>query len=616
MTIFDSEKKNHIIDKFKNNLEEEKDIFIPKKWTQEAIDRDVVEVEITSYDSPKGPEGKIRKILERLQSQFAGIITGKSSTTYQVFVSAFGGDVPIDLPIKKAPLLAIGDRIVLSVSRKKIGAFIAHIGPITNAYADTDFFCKEYAISQEFPKECLQEAKNWGKTIPKEEKKRRVDLTHLNAMTIDPETAKDFDDALSIEIDDKGEYHLGVHIADAAHYVQPGSSLDTEAKKRGNSTYFPNVCIPMLPEALSNKLCSLQPKVLRLTVSVQMHFAKDGELLDTAIVRSVIKSRKRWTYPEALSCLENKKKRPYKNELEQLVKLALLLKGQRKERGSIDFSLADTKILVDEKGEPQKLIQEEYDITHQLVEEFMLKANEVVALSLAKKNLPVIYRIHEAPKQDHLQDFIQSAAALGFILPPEPTAKDIQEVFQEAKGSKGFERLSISFIRAMRLAFYSVENMGHYGLKLSHYTHFTSPIRRYADLTVQRALFGEDSAENLEEIAQHISDQERRSMKAENHILLLKKLRLVQKTHEKHPQKRYEAVVTSVKPYALFFELKQLYLAGSLHLSQLTKDYFVFYPKKQALIGEKTQITYAFGMEISVRIKEIDLLSQTIKFCL
>ncbi|MBI3237037.1 MAG: RNB domain-containing ribonuclease, partial [Chlamydiales bacterium] len=283
-----------------------------------------------------------------------------------------------------------------------------------------------------------------------------------------------------------------VHIADVAHYVKPGSALDQEAIIRCNSTYFPGTCIPMLPEQLSNELCSLKPEVVRLTVSVLMDFDKEGTLIGHEVVRSCIYSAKRFTYFEAKDVLDKKVKSPYAKSLELMVELCQLLKKKRHERGSIDFALPETVILIDEKGEPTGVKKIEYDITHQLVEEFMLKANEMVAKELNLRKRPVLYRVHEEPSEENFTDFYQFARSLGFTLPAKPTPIDIQEMFDEAKKSPHSHQLSVAFIRSMRLAQYSPNNIGHFGLALEHYSHFTSPIRRYSDLVTQRLLFNEE----------------------------------------------------------------------------------------------------------------------------
>lgn len=608
--------------RLEKSFAQKQDVFIPKQFLSTAIDQDIVELEITNSSSPKGPEGKVLRVIERKKTLFPALVMGINASHYELHLPSLNQDHFILMSkTGKTPAkpFAIGDRILVAIQRKKNtweATYSRTIGSIQEPLSDPLFACYEQGISHTFPKNCLEEAENWGSSIKKQEREKRVDLTQLRAMTIDPETAKDFDDALSIHVDEQKHFHLGVHIADAAYYVQMGTVLDQEAEKRANSTYFPGKCVPMLPENLSNGLCSLKPNVYRLAVSVLMRFDAEGLLQEKTIVRSVIRSKKRWSYPDALACLQGKKKSPFKQDLELLVTLAKLLKKQRRERGSIDFSLNDTKILVDPKGEPIKLVQEEYDITHQLVEEFMLKANEIVATTLSEKQAPTIYRIHEEPQKESFHEFVVSAKNLGFSLPDHPDEQALQELFYEAKSSPHFSRLCFYFIRSMKLASYSQNNVGHYGLKLKEYVHFTSPIRRYADLLTQRMLFEEALPPSLDRIAQHLSDQERRSMKAENSVIQIKKLRLLEKQKKRAPNATYTASITSVKPYVIFFELQEYLLEGSLHISQIGYDYFIFDPTKNELVGANTGLLYKIGEEIQVRVSHINLLLQQVKYAI
>ena len=371
------------------------DIFIPKHLTGNAVDGDLVEVVVnTEFVSEKGPEGKIVSITKRARAHLAGTIKQINSDGEIIaHVPLLGASKPVIVYASKDTPLKIGDRVILDVKewgkeKEPTTCTFSHLlGNIEDPSCDVVAAVEEFDIRSAFPKAVLEQAKSYGKKVPAKELKKRVNLSEEECFTIDPDTAKDFDDALTLKKDRKGGYSLGVHIADVAHYVTAGSPLDKEAIKRCNSTYFPGSCVPMLPEALSNELCSLKPDVIRLTVSVLMQFDKTGTLLKREVVRSYIKSQKRFTYFEAKDVLDGKKKSPHAKTLKQMVELCLLLKKKRYERGSIDFSLAELVVVVDEKGEPQGLKKIEYDITHQLVEEFMLKANEVVALELnAREN--------------------------------------------------------------------------------------------------------------------------------------------------------------------------------------------------------------------------------------
>lgn len=599
------------------------DIFIPKHLTDSAIDGDTVEVAILDNPlSEKGPEGKIVSVIKRSKEHLCGTIQKENADgSFSAYMPILGISKPVLLnPSDKIPI-RVGSRVVVRViewgnnKESTKGELLYCLGSIEDPSCDIQAAIEEFDLSSTFPQKVVTQAKSYGKEIPAKELKKRKNLTSLTCITIDPETAKDFDDALSLSVDRKGIYHLGVHIADAAHYVTPGSPLDKEAFARGNSTYLPGTCVPMLPEQLSNELCSLQPDKERLTVSVFMDFDKQGNLLKHEICRAVIKSKKRFTYEEAKEVLDGKLASPHKALLQKMNKLCLLLRKKRQERGSIDFSIAEIVIVLDKRGDPQGVKKIEYDITHQLVEEFMLKANEMVATELFKRKKELIYRVHEEPLEENISDFLDFARRLGFVIPREPSTQDFQKLFQEAKETPYIQQLSIAFIRCMRLAQYSQDNIGHFGLALENYCHFTSPIRRYSDLIIQRLLFNEEPKDiNLEKIARHCSDQERVSFRAEMSVKTLKKLRLLAKFFKKEPEKKYPALVTKVKPFGFFFEIQEIMLEGFIHISEIGNDYYIHNEKLGTLVGKNTGKTYKMADPIEVEIDGLDLVSQQVRW--
>lgn len=577
------------------------DIFIPKRLTKGAVDGDLVEVSInTHYISEKGPEGRVVKILKRGRSQVGGTITcvGKKKSIY-AFIPLLGDEQQMRIRPSKERDLQVGDRLIIHVlewgsnKHEPFGEMSAYIGHISDPSCDFRAAIEEFELKSEFATQTLEEAKGWGETVSEEEIKGREDLRFLETCTIDPETAKDFDDALSIEKDKKGNFHLGVHIADVSHYVRPGSALDQEARARCNSVYFPGQVIPMLPHELSSHLCSLKPNVDRLTVSVLMSFDSEGELQNYRICKSVIKSKKRFTYEEAKEVLDGKQKSPLKDKLHLMVDLCNHLKRKRAERGSIEFALPDISVRVDEKGVPHSIQLIEYDITHQLVEEFMLKANEIVATHLSKEGKLLTYRIHEEPSPENMKEFAALTTALGFPLPSTPSSEELQRFFDSARSSPFGQFLATQFIRSMKLASYSTQNVGHYGLGLEYYTHFTSPIRRYIDLIIHRLLFDEVALdENLEQIALHCSEKERLSSRAENSVTLLKKLRLLKTRHEMDPERIYDGVVTHVKPFGFAFEITEFLMEGFIS-------------------GKWPHHT---GDQIKVKLSHIDLVTQEVEW--
>lgn len=592
------------------------DIFIPKQFTQNAVDGDEVEVQVnTDVVSEKGPEGRVVAILSRGRTHMAGIVRAIEAGETIAYVPLLGASQRVVVKRSREHSLRVGDRIVMEVidwgtkDTETLCRVSHYIGHISDASSDIKAAIEMYELRSDFPSHVIEEAESYGKQVSAKDIKQREDLRSLECFTIDPDTAKDFDDALSLSKDKRGRYHLGVHIADVSHYVRPGTEMDTEARQRCNSTYFPGTCIPMLPGALSENLCSLKANVNRLTVSVMIDFDAEGNMINYRIARTVIKSAKRFTYRQAKEVLDGKTKSRHLPTLKLMVELCGLLKRKRYERGSIEFAIPELVVIVDEKGVPYKTDYISYDITHQLVEEFMLKANEVVAWHLSQQGKNLTYRVHDEPAEENLRDFSVLAGAFGFKLSEKPTPRELQQLFDEALDSPYGQYLATSYIRRMRLALYSPENIGHYGLGLTHYCHFTSPIRRYVDLVVHRILFGEsDDLKALEEVSTDSSEQERISAKAESHVVLLKKLRLLDTINKKEPRKQYEAVVTRIKNFGFFFEVIDLMLEGFLHVSELEDDYFVYDESNARLRGIHRGINYCSGDRVTVMLKSVDFI--------
>jgi ribonuclease R len=594
----------------------DKDIFIPRHLTQNAVHGDRVEVEVNQFShSEKGPEGKVHTVLERGRTHLAGIIHQiTDSNTPIAYVPILGADHRVYV-IQSEEQLHIGKRVILEViewgdKSSETTARLSHIiGDISDPGKDVLAAVEEYDLRSEFPSPVVKEAEQFGKQVAQKDLKDREDFRDWEIITIDPTTAKDFDDALSLRKDAKGHYHLGVHIADVSHYVKPDSFLDVEAKTRSNSTYFPGECLPMLPPTLSENLCSLRPNVNRLTASALMEFDRQGSLVKYRLVKGVIKSQKRFTYKEAKRVLDGEEASPHKDILHLMVELCLLLKKKRYERGSLEFSIPELRIIVDDSGAPTGTEFIPYDITHQLVEEFMLKANEVVATHLCNQGIDLTYRIHEEPTEESLNEFASLAHAFGFDLNKNPTPKDFQELFDEALQTPYGPYLAVNYIRRMKLALYSPANIGHYGLALTHYCHFTSPIRRYVDLIIHRILFDKPMTYNeIEAVSKQCSEKERISEKAERSVTLLKKLRLLKKMVDEDPRREFEAIVTRVRNFGFFFEITDLMLEGFLHVSELEDDYYEYNEKSSVLKGNHTGISFFAGDRFTVISKDIDLI--------
>lgn len=593
------------------------DIFIPKPFTLNAVDGDSVEV-IVNQDvtHDKGPEGRVVTITSRSRTHLAGIVKAIARDGTPIAYAPMLGMSQNIFIESHDQALVIGDRIVMEViewgtKESPTLCKLSHrLGHISDSSCDIPAAIEEFELRKDFPVRAIEEAAEFGKSVSRSEIAKREDLRELTCFTIDPDTAKDFDDAISLTKDSNGHYQLGVHIADVSHYVRPGTALDIEAQMRCNSTYFPGYCLPMLPRELSDNLCSLKANVNRLTVTVMMSIDPAGNVTNHRIFRSVIKSAKRFTYREAKEVLDGKKKSTHRPALDLMVELCGLLKKQRYDRGSVEFALPDLVVIVDEKGMPTKTDYVVYDITHQLVEEFMLKANEMVALHLSEAGKNLTYRIHDVPSEDNMKDFSLLAGVFGFTLSEKPTPREIQKLFEEAMQTSYGPYLATSYIRRMRLAVYSADNIGHYGLSLTHYCHFTSPIRRYVDLVVHRILFHEgDDKDQLEMIAARCSDQERISSKAENSVVLLKKLRLLDQNKKADPFKEYQAVVTRVKNFGVYFEIVDLMLEGYLHVSELDDDYYIFEEKSNTLKGRRHEKVFCAGDRICVMLKDVDFIT-------
>ncbi len=592
------------------------DVFIPKPYVNDAIDGDVVEVLINlEAVSERGPEGKILSIISRKRKTIVGTIADVADNKAFAYCSLLGEKRTVEVAnIDKK--LVIGDRVLLDVNKwgnKEEGAqgeLSKIIGNISDPATDIPAAILENELRTEFPQDAVEEALSYGTRVKKEDLEGREDLRELECFTIDPDTAKDYDDAISLEMQ-KGLYVLGVHIADVSHYVKDKSALDREASLRCNSTYFPGKCIPMLPSELSDNLCSLREGVLRLTVSVFIHIDDQGDVKEYRIVRSVIKSQKRFTYKQAKKVLDGELESIHKPKLHQMLELCYLLKKKRSERGSVQLFMPEFKVKVDESGVPFGTEIIEYDITHQLVEEFMLKANETVAIALTKQGKNATFRVHEEPAKESLREFATLACAFGYNLPQDPTPQDIQAFFSELDEGRSAQYLATCYIRSMRLACYSPDNIGHYGLSLEHYTHFTSPIRRYVDTIIHRLLFeGNIDRDKLQAISDDASERERISARAEGGVTFLKKLRLLSASCQHERYRTFEGVVTRVKPFGIYFDVLEFMLEGFLHVSELDEDFFDYSEKEMMLLGRYKGLSYKAGDKVSVSVRHIDFILQ------
>ncbi|MDH3809904.1 MAG: ribonuclease R, partial [Desulfuromonadales bacterium] len=512
-------------------------------------------------------------------------------------------------------------------SRGAVGRITEVIGDATDPEVEIKIAAIQFSLPYEFSAEVLAAAGRVPLQVSDEDIAGREDLRHVNFVTIDGETAKDFDDAVAVARSAEG-YRLWVAIADVAHYVAVGSVIDKEALERGTSVYFPGTCLPMLPEALSNGICSLNPQVDRLVMVAELDFDSTGKRIGMRFCQAIMHSRARLTYTTVAAILVEEdtaariEHEVLIDELELMRELAELRIACRHQRGSLDFDLPEAQIILDLRGRPENIIRTERNLAHRLIEEFMLAANEAVALWLVQQREPMIFRVHESPSEGKMAAFQEFIAYFnqGISLPVEGVKpKLLQEFLERVAGQPEEHVINHVLLRSLPQAYYSVNNLGHFGLAADNYCHFTSPIRRYPDLMVHRALkkklgkgksAGPLSELPLAEIAQIASVTERRAMEAERDIVKLKKCQFVtDKVGEK-----FSGMVTSVHAFGFFVELHEIYVEGLVHVSSLEDDFYQYEEERHRLIGMNRRREFSIGSPVEVSVHKVDLDRREIDF--
>ncbi|APT18974.1 ribonuclease R [Amylolactobacillus amylotrophicus DSM 20534] len=628
--------------------EDEQDIFVAKGNTLFALDGDTVTVKIIKGANPwngRGPEGIVTEVLEHKVTSLVGEFmpysdvmvkkTGyygyvkshnKKLKNYSVFISEDGihpqmGDM-VKVDITQYPSAVFPTRM--------LGVALFTIGNKNDPGVDIMSVVYDHDIKTEFDPEALEQSEAIPDHVLPEEKAARRDLTEEVTVTIDGDDSKDFDDAVTLWKLPNGNYHLGVHIADVSHYVTEGSPLDQEAFERSNSTYLVDRVIPMLPFRLSNGICSLNPDVERLTLSCDMEITPSGERVSYDIFQSVIKSHARLTYnsvnkvldPENTEVLEPKYEelRPM---LEEMGKLHEALYQKRHARGAIDFEENEAKIIVDENGHPTDIELRQRGIAERMIESFMLMANETVAEHYRKEHVPFLYRVHETPDEERIKNFFDFIGAFGLNIKADPAdvkPLDLQRVVTAVEGTPEEAVVSTVLLRSLKQAKYAPDALGHFGLAAVDYTHFTSPIRRYADLTVHRMIHDYSEKGETEEIKQHfnvrlediadqVSKQERRSIDTEREVDVLKKTEFMMDKVGQH----FNATVSSVTSFGMFIALPNT-VEGLIHISNLTDDYYQFDEKQMTMTGKNTHKVFKIGMPIKVTLINADLNQKQIDF--
>jgi len=614
--------------------EERPDIFIPADNVNGAMNGDRVLAKVLKEENKgKKCEGEIARIIERSNKTIIG--TYEDSKNFG-FVVADDKRIAQDIFIPKAERngAKTGQIVIAEITewpeqrRNPEGRIIEILGNKGDKGIDILTIIKKHKLPEEFPPKVEAYAENIAEEIPQEEYTRRTDLRDLRMVTIDGEDAKDLDDAVSIEVLANGNYRLGVHIADVSHYVKEKNPLDKEALKRATSVYLIDRVIPMLPKKLSNGVCSLNPKVDRLTLSCFMEIDKKGKTVDHEILETIIKTNERMTYTDVTKILRDKDEETIKKydylyeDFKHMEDLCNILNKKRMGRGAIDFDFEECKIILNEFGKPIEIKPYERAIANRVIEEFMLTANETVAEHMFWLNVPFVYRIHEDPDEEKLIHFSEFAHNLGYSMKwgQEIHPRMLQEVIASVKGKKEEMVLSTLLLRSMMKAKYSPECSGHFGLAAKYYCHFTSPIRRYPDLMIHRVIkevinggLSEGRTDRLRKevdiAAKQSSDMERVAMEAEREVDDLKKAEYM----SERIGEEFEGIISSVTNFGLFVELPNT-IEGLVHMSSLDDDYYVFDERHLTLIGERTKKIYRLGEEVKIIVSKVDLASHEVYF--
>jgi len=616
--------------------EDIKDIFIPADSMNGAMhnDRAIVRINKTLTDD-KSAEGEVIRIIQRANKTVVGTF---ESSKYFGFVVPDNSSISGDIFIPKDEFNGAkqGQKVVAEIikwpepRRNAEGRIIEIIGDSNEPGTDITAIIRSYNLPESFPEEVIKEADSIDDVISEEELKGRRDLRNLRMMTIDGEDAKDLDDAVSIEKLPDGIYRLGVHIADVSHYVKEGSYLDKEALKRGTSVYLVDRVIPMLPQRLSNGICSLNPHVDRLAFTVMMDIDGSGRVINHEIFESVININERMTYTNVYKILEEHDEELINryshivDDLKTMKELALILREKRRERGAIDFDFDEAKIILDEKGKPIEVKRYEITIANKIIEEFMLVCNETVAEHFYWANVPFIYRIHEEPDSEKMESFSEFVYTLGYKLKhtKKMHPKTLQELLEKVKGKNEERIISTIMLRSLQKAKYSHEHDEHFGLAAKFYSHFTSPIRRYPDLMIHRIMKEyikgrlderrqEYLEENMPEIARICSERERVAEEAERETEDLKKVEFM----KMHEGEIFEGIISNVTSFGMFVELDNT-IEGLVRLSSMDDDYYIFNEKNYSIMGERTRKVYKIGNKVNVQLARADVAARQIDFIL
>lgn len=610
----------------------ERDVFVPSHATKGAMNNDRVMVSVVDR---RKRDGRIVRILDRAYSRVAGQIEMEGKT---VFLKPKNKNVPFDItiPFSMKGKVKNGDTAVVEIidyptdKRSPTGKVVKIIKTPEDPKSEIDSIIDELGLPRRFSPAVSGRASLLGRSSSTLSDGKRKDLTTLNTVTIDGETAKDFDDAISIKCIQEG-YRLFVHIADVSHFVKWNDIIDMEARDRGTSVYFPDRVLPMLPKVLSEDLCSLKEGARRMVFTAEIDFNRTGERTRERFFPSVIISNKRMTYTSLKKILidqDENERSSYDGllyDFELMAELASILRSKRMKRGSLDFDLPEPEVILDLKGNLENIIKAERNFAHMVIEEFMIAANEAVSEYIESRGVPSLYRVHEAPDESKLDEVLAVLKGVTNIRKRKITPRDIPSLLDSLKGHHSEETFNYIVLRSLKQARYSSENIGHFGLASVSYTHFTSPIRRYPDLVVHRILRditsgGKELPDKkirhyeslLPEIALRSSQRERLADEAERESIDAMRVWFM----KDYVGEEFAGTITGVVPYGIKVRLRDYYIDGFIHISDMTDDYYVYDESNLTFVGRHTKRGYRIGQDITVRVDRVDMQDREIIFSL
>ena len=609
--------------------EDTEDVFIPERHLGSAVEGDIVVARIESRPAHRNPQGRILRVHERAWTQIVGTYRAKKNYG---FVSTREPDLRKDvfIPPEQQGEAKSGEVVLVAIEDwgdeepNPVGRVVRVLGAPGEPGVDILAIIHGHQLPLDFPEGVTHEAVELDERgITDRDLEGREDLRDRLVFTIDPPDARDHDDALSVTVFEDGVFEVGVHIADVSHYVRPGTRLDEEALERATSVYLVDRVVPMLPHTLSSDLCSLVPGEDRLAMSLLFRLHPPAEVRSARLVRSVIRSDHRLSYQDAQDILEGKADgapSELADALDRLRGVSHALRRDRTARGSIDFDLPESRVVLNAAGEPTDIERVLRLDAHRLIEDFMILANETVAELALGEEIPFLYRVHESPDEEKINRLRELASTFGYHLPARSVEpKDLARLVEAMEDSPQEQLISTATLRSMKQARYASENLGHFGLASQAYAHFTSPIRRYPDLIVHRQLgrwlagsgpAAELGGERLSEIARHCSQRERRAVEAERDSVDLKKIEFM----ERHLGGEFEGTISGVTAFGVFVLLDEFHVEGLVHVSTLEDDYYVYVEEQHALLGQRRRRRFQLGDRVRVQVARADREARQIDF--